>query len=253
MVVGPALPVARARVSSGGAGVYGVSRVPGTRLRGGQGFRLPVPGCRLAGPACTLSAGSLAGVGPAPLVACARVSSRVAGVYVVGRVPGWGGAGAYGCLRLGAVWWGRRVLGRQGPGLVWDRRFRLPAPRYRLVGPACSWVAGSRVGMGPALQVACARVPFGGTNVYGVGRVPGWCGGQRFRLPAPWARLGWPACTWSAGSLVGVGPALQGACARVSSGRAGVSVVGGVPGRGGASAPGCLRLGVASGSRRVRG
>ena len=94
VVVGPALQVARARVSSGGAGVYGVSRVPGTRLRGGQGFRLPAAGCRLGLPACMWSAGSLVGVGPAPLAACARVSSRVAGVYVVGWVPGWGGAGA---------------------------------------------------------------------------------------------------------------------------------------------------------------
>ena len=226
---------------------------PGPWLGWGQRLRLPAPGCRLGLPACPWLAGSLVGVGPALRVACAWVPLGGAGVYGVGRVPGWYGTGASGCLRPGAVWWGRRVRGWQGPGLVWGQRFRLPAPGCRLVGPACTGSVVSLAGVGASASGCLRPGPvWGGRRVRG--RRGPWLGwGQRFRVPAPGCRLAVPASTWSAGSPVGVGPVPSVACARVSPRVPGVYGVSRVPGRRGASASGCLRQGVVRRGRRVRG
>ena len=204
-------------------------------------------------PACRWLAGSLVGVGPALRVACAWVPLGGAGVYGVGRVPGWYGTGASGCLRPGAVWWGRHVRGWQGPGLVWGQRFRLPAPGCRLVGPACTGSVVSLAGVGASASGCLRPGPvWGGRRVRG--RRGPWLGwGQRFRVPAPGCRLAGPASTWSAGSPVGVGPVPPVACARVSPRVPGVYGVSRVPGRRGASASGCLRQGVVRRGRRVRG
>ena len=201
----------------GVAGAYGVGQVLGGGGAGASGC--PCPGVVWRGRRVRGQPGPrhMVAGGPGLLVACGRVSSRVAGVSGVGRVPGCGRACASGCLCPGVAWRGRRVRGWPGPWLGWGQRFRLPTPRGRVVGPACTWSAGSRVGVGQAPQVACATVPCGGAGVYVVSRVPGrcvasasgclrpgvvWCGrrvrgrlgpglvgGQRFRLPAPGCRL----------------------------------------------------------------
>ena len=202
--LGPALQVACARVSSGGAGVYAVGRVPGWGGASASGCLRPGAvwwGRRVRGRSCPWLVW-----GPALQVACALGPFGVAGVSVVGGVPGWGGASASGCLRPGVVWQGRRLRGRRGPRLGWGQCLRLPAPGCRLGFPACTGLAGSRVGVGPALPVACARVSSGGAGVYGVSRAAGGRGSSAsahsplspllpspLSPPPPWVLLLHPA------------------------------------------------------------